>query len=107
MVRNTEDHPHPPQDRENHYEIWNVDSRTKLGEHTFRNSSNEDIALPSAKYFAVHAAFARVFHASGAGEYFESLFEDSEDIAIFASDGSTDVSALLRYKLAALLVGVV
>ena len=79
------------QDEPYRYRIVFPDRRGVLGEHTFTNhpdfSSEKDILpLPSPSLLAAHASLARVFRASGAGAYFESLFRDIEEIEDFPDD---------------------
>lgn len=62
---------------------------------TFRDNSNNNIALPSATLLGVHAAIARILHMSGAGEYIERVLRNREGIRVLAEDGSTDVARLL------------
>lgn len=85
------------QDEPHHYQV--MDRQRRVSEHTFTDLSRENISLPSPKFLAVHAAFARVLHESGAGDYLESMHEDTEDIATFASDGSTNIGDLLYYRI--------
>ncbi|KIJ36880.1 hypothetical protein M422DRAFT_34049, partial [Sphaerobolus stellatus SS14] len=57
--------------------------------------SNSGIPPPDPRYLALHAAFAKVLFASGAGEYIERYYRDQAELGVLASDGSTDVSILL------------
>ena len=52
-------------------------------------------ALPDPDLIALHAACARVSYLSGAGEYFDMLERDAEEMTVLASDGSS-ASLLLR-----------
>jgi hypothetical protein len=61
---------------------------------TFVNHDNGPIDLPDPEILALHAAFARVFYASGAGEYYDSLWHDMDTIRVLSADGSTDVNFL-------------
>ncbi|TDL26861.1 hypothetical protein BD410DRAFT_472711 [Rickenella mellea] len=62
----------------------------------FKDHSNKGIPLPSPEYLAIHAAFAKVFHASGAGVYIDRVFRDAEDMGVLSSDGLSDISTLLN-----------
>ncbi|KAI2731254.1 hypothetical protein CBS147354_363 [Penicillium roqueforti] len=52
-------------------------------------------ALPSPELLKVHAAVARIFHASGAADHIDKGFRDLGETSVLAKDGSTDVSAML------------
>ncbi|KIJ53448.1 hypothetical protein M422DRAFT_25327, partial [Sphaerobolus stellatus SS14] len=58
-------------------------------------SSNSGVLPPDPRYLAIHAAFAKVLFASGAGEYIERYYRDQAELGVLASNGSTDVSILL------------
>lgn len=66
---------------------------------TFVNESEEPIDLPDPAILAIHAAFARVFHASGAAEYIDSIWRDMGNTRVLSSDGSTDVSSLIHFQV--------
>ena len=70
---------------------------------TVTDHSGKDIPLPDSRYLAIHAAFARVLHASAAGEYYDEVFRAEEIVPVLASDGSTNV-ALLMSKLSLISV---
>jgi len=56
---------------------------------TFVNEHSEEIDLPDPQILELHAAFSRVLHLTGAGEYFESHWRDLDENRVLASDGST------------------
>ncbi|KIJ37897.1 hypothetical protein M422DRAFT_259513 [Sphaerobolus stellatus SS14] len=58
--------------------------------------SETSIPPPDPRYLAIHAAFAKVFKAAGADEYINKYFWDHDQMGVFASDGSTDVSPCYR-----------
>lgn len=62
---------------------------------TFDDESNKGLPLPNPQYLAIHAAFAKVFYATGAGEYIEQVWRDAEDIGVLSADGSSDLAVLL------------
>ena len=53
---------------------------------TFTTPDPVLLPLPDPKYLALHAVCARVAHLSGAGEHFEELDRDTEEIAVLAND---------------------
>ena len=53
------------------------------------------VPLPSPTLLGVHAAIAKVLHASGLGEAIDRIMEERKDIDYLAPDGTTDVEALL------------
>ncbi|KIJ29826.1 hypothetical protein M422DRAFT_36806, partial [Sphaerobolus stellatus SS14] len=57
--------------------------------------SNSRVLPPNPRYLAIHAAFAKVLFASGAGKYIGRYYRDQAEIGVLASNGSTDVSILL------------
>lgn len=61
---------------------------------TFVNHDNAPIDLPDPKIFALYAAFANVFYASGAGEYIGSSLRDMDMIGVLSTDGTTDFQPL-------------
>ncbi|KAF9787523.1 hypothetical protein BJ322DRAFT_1107581 [Thelephora terrestris] len=62
---------------------------------TFTNEHSEAIDLPDPQILELHAAFSRVFHMSGAGEYFEAYWRDMDEIRVLAPDGSTNFDFML------------
>lgn len=66
-------------------------------DHSFDPSRPHEasIPLPDCEILALHAAFARVLHASGAAEYFDEAWHDPEVIRVLARDGSSDLGAVL------------
>ena len=61
---------------------------------TFKNHHTKPIDLPDPQILVLHAAFAKVFDASGAGKYIESIWDDADIIRGLSADGSTDLSYL-------------
>ena len=59
------------------------------------------VPLPNPTLLGVHAAIAKVLHASGLGKTIDAIMEERENISCLASDGTTDVEALLliRFEL--------
>lgn len=51
--------------------------------------------LPSPQLLQVHAAIARILHASGQAEEIDQVLRDQDATRVLAKDGSTDLSALL------------
>lgn len=43
----------------------------------------------------VHAALARIFHASGLAEHIDKAFRDLGEFSALAKDGSTDIASML------------
>lgn len=58
-------------------------------------ANGTDVPLPNPRLLEVHAAIARVLHASGSAEYIDKVLRDREDIRCLATDGSTDIAAML------------
>lgn len=54
-----------------------------------------DFELPSRTLLDIHAALARIMHASGMGERIEEILRDRETLGCLAPDGSTDIKSLL------------
>ena len=59
---------------------WLGESTTLYDDHgcstvTFTNSSDEPIDLPEVKFIRIHAAIAKVLHASGVGEYLDLVMD--------------------------------
>ena len=61
---------------------------------TFTNY-NARYELPSPALLEVHATIAKVLHATGRAEQADKIQRDKDDIDCLATDGSTDVAALL------------
>ncbi|GJJ15819.1 hypothetical protein Clacol_010097 [Clathrus columnatus] len=53
--------------------------------------AREGIAIPNPKLLAIHAAFARVLYASGAGRYFDQIWRDAESMGVLSPDGTSDI----------------
>lgn len=51
--------------------------------------------LPSPELLGIHAAIAKILHASGQGEVTDRILRDRVDTAVLARDGSTNIEALL------------
>ncbi|KDQ16182.1 hypothetical protein BOTBODRAFT_31254 [Botryobasidium botryosum FD-172 SS1] len=66
------------------------------------STDHPDIPLPNPRYLAVHAACAKVVHASGVAEVIDKVLRDLEDLPVLSKDGSS--SDLLRAALAAVAV---
>ena len=62
-------------------------------------SHDPSVPLPSPTFFKAHAAIARILHATGLGEAIDKIMEERKDIGCLASDGTTDVEALLLIRL--------
>ncbi|TDL26865.1 hypothetical protein BD410DRAFT_472782 [Rickenella mellea] len=82
-----------PSGESNKY-YFNTDRNIKIIQ--FHDNSNIGIPLPNPTYLAIHAAFAKVFDASGAGMYIDGVFRDVERIGVLSSDGLSDVITLLN-----------
>ena len=65
-------------------------------------SAKQDLALPSPKYLAVHAACAKITHMSGAAEFIDKALRDMESINVLANDGGS--ACLLEAALMVLAV---
>ncbi|KAG8946604.1 hypothetical protein FRC00_009505 [Tulasnella sp. 408] len=61
----------------------------------FSNQSDRDLPLPSPEFLAAHAALAKVFRVTGAGDYIDRLWMDAEESGGLSVDGSSDVGVLL------------
>ncbi|KAF9522290.1 hypothetical protein CPB83DRAFT_864672 [Crepidotus variabilis] len=61
---------------------------------TFANCHDKPIAIPDPKILGLHAAFANVLNASGAGEYIDSCWRDMDDIRVLSPDGATSLHSL-------------
>ncbi|KDQ10605.1 hypothetical protein BOTBODRAFT_163721 [Botryobasidium botryosum FD-172 SS1] len=75
-----------------------VADRTKIVFTTDR----PDVPLPNPHYLAVHAACAKVVHASGVAEVIDKVLRGLEDLPVLSNDGSS--SDLLRAALAMVAV---
>jgi len=62
---------------------------------TFTDHSGSGIQLPLPEALAIHASFAKVYHASGAAGFFQNVLKDHEQLKVLAVDGSTDVTIAL------------
>jgi hypothetical protein len=56
-----------------------------------------DLPLPNPIYLKIYAAYCRVAHLSGAGEYIDKILENLEDIRVLSKDGSS--AHLLSFAL--------
>ncbi|KAI6033301.1 hypothetical protein EDC04DRAFT_3115023 [Pisolithus marmoratus] len=56
---------------------------------TFSTPDPQRLPLPSPTYLAIHAAFAKVAHLSGAGEYIDKILRRLEDALVLAEDGGS------------------
>lgn len=63
---------------------------------TFLDHSNSNIPLPNPDFLKIHANFARVLYASGAGAYFDYVWKNDAHVN---GDGSTDISSALAAAL--------
>ncbi|KAG8921899.1 hypothetical protein FRC00_008070 [Tulasnella sp. 408] len=61
----------------------------------FSNQSDRKLPLPSPEFLAAHAALAKVFRVTGAGDYIDCLWMDAEESGGLSADGSSDVGVLL------------
>ena len=52
--------------------------------------------LPSPELLEMHAAIARILHASGQGYEIDVILRDLGATSLLASDGSTDIARLLE-----------
>ncbi|KKA21462.1 hypothetical protein T310_4497 [Rasamsonia emersonii CBS 393.64] len=64
-------------------------------ERLVRFKQHSDCPLPNPDLLKVHAAIAKILHASGKAEDIERILRDREEIRCLAPDGSTDVESLL------------
>ena len=55
------------------------------------HSADPQIPLPDPRYLAIHAACAKVCHASGAAEVIEKMLREYEEIPVLATDGSSNI----------------
>ncbi|EXL90098.1 hypothetical protein NOF04DRAFT_3415 [Fusarium oxysporum II5] len=61
-------------------------------------TEDKSIDPPSSRFLAVHRAIAHILHLSAAGDYIDDILSDVEEFGI-RSDGSTDLSRLLKLRL--------
>ncbi|KAJ1299318.1 hypothetical protein OPQ81_000001 [Rhizoctonia solani] len=57
---------------------------------TFTTTRSE-YDLPDPRFIAIHAACAKVLHASGMAEFIDRIIRDLEELKVLAEDGSSDV----------------
>lgn len=48
-----------------------------------------DFPLPDPRFFAFHAASAKLVHATGLGNYLDDIMDDLEMSSVLSEDGST------------------
>jgi hypothetical protein len=78
------------------WKYWDdVKTKFKLHDHGTR------IQLPSRELLAMHAAIAKIFHMTGAGERYEKILRDKDEIPCLAEDGSTNIAEMLNFLVAA------
>ncbi|WXC47992.1 hypothetical protein QX201_007707 [Fusarium graminearum] len=67
-------------------------------------TEDKSIDPPSPRFLAIHRAIAHILHLSTAGDYIDDILSDVGEFGI-RSDGSTDLSRLLRLRLGDWAVG--
>ncbi|KAF8591402.1 hypothetical protein K439DRAFT_892791 [Ramaria rubella] len=55
---------------------------------TFRTAL-QDAPLPDPRYIAIHAACAKVLHASGTAKVVDQYLKDYDEVKVLAEDGSS------------------
>ncbi|KAF8531797.1 hypothetical protein BDD12DRAFT_766395 [Trichophaea hybrida] len=68
------------------------------------NPFSDYIPLPNKKYLEVHAAVAKILHATGLAESLDKALREGDVLACFAEDGTSDIYHLLMVRCAALRV---
>jgi hypothetical protein len=58
--------------------------------------------VPSARFLAIHAACAKIIHASGMAEVIDKVLEEREKVRVLSEDGSGYGYRLLQESLAVL-----
>ncbi|EEH10600.1 conserved hypothetical protein [Histoplasma capsulatum G186AR] len=66
---------------------------------TFDRHGGTTIDLPSPALLQMHAALAKVLHASGMAKYMEDLVRDGDEIGCLAPSGRSNLSDLLLLKM--------
>ena len=67
---------------------------------SFGQHNSDAVHPPDPELLRIHAAFARVLHMSGVGDYFDNLEEEAgEQDAVISADGRTDIGLLLSNRL--------
>ncbi|KDQ13134.1 hypothetical protein BOTBODRAFT_33744 [Botryobasidium botryosum FD-172 SS1] len=67
-------------------------------------STDPNLPLPDPRYLGLHAACAKVIHASGAAEVAEQMTKDVEGINVLAEDGSSSDILSAAFSLASVSV---
>ncbi|EUC55802.1 hypothetical protein RSOL_136530 [Rhizoctonia solani AG-3 Rhs1AP] len=67
----------------------------------FTTPDAERLPLPDPRYLAIHAACAKVLHASGIGEHIDQVLRDYEELPVLATDGTSNAlfEALQRISI--------
>ncbi len=65
---------------------------------------NPPSPLPDPEYLRIHAACCRVAHLSGAAEYLNPVYSDTEELSALAEDGSSN--EVLEFALQSLVAPV-
>jgi hypothetical protein len=68
---------------------------TRKKDYTF---NDDPYPPPDPKLLAIHAAFCRVLHASGAAEQIDRIMRDMENMTVLSSDGSTDIGSYVASR---------
>ncbi|KAK0216291.1 hypothetical protein IW262DRAFT_1399210 [Armillaria fumosa] len=88
----------------NKYMVRSVNGYTLLGmsvsEVVCEFNTESSIAPPDPYLLAIHAAFAKVLHACGAGEHLDRVLRDMERLKVLSSDGGSDIGLFLSSRLA-------
>jgi hypothetical protein len=67
---------------------------------TFNNNdTTENIDLPDPQILKIHAAFCRVFYASGAADCFDDVRRYKDDTGVLSADGSSNLDLLVNLSL--------
>ncbi|KAG8931471.1 hypothetical protein FRC01_001251 [Tulasnella sp. 417] len=61
---------------------------------SFSDQSDRGLPLPMPEFLAIHAAFAKVFHDTGAGRYIDHVWWDAEESGVLKSRSSELKSSL-------------
>ncbi|PBK64892.1 hypothetical protein ARMSODRAFT_1053626 [Armillaria solidipes] len=62
-------------------------------------ASDPRFALPNPKFLAIHAACAKIYHASGMGEVIDQVLRDKEVVKVLSEDGTGPSFKVLEYSL--------
>lgn len=65
------------------------------GQRLVKFQSHPDIKSPSRVLLAIHAAIARILHASGRADAIDAVLRDRDGTCV-AADGSTDICSFLE-----------